>query len=178
MRSSLLLALPLAVAAALPAAAQQTSTTTTAFDSWVMGCTSSTQKDNKSVKACEIRSTIVVRDEKSNQQGVAAVVAIGRATTDKPEMQFVAQLPLNAILNVPVKISGKDGKSVVDLAYVACNGQICNAMATLTDAQITALKKVGDNFYVNYRNQMGQDLKIEGSTKGFAQALDALVREK
>ncbi len=178
MRSGLLLALPLVFAAAVPVSAQQTSTTTTAFDAWVLGCSSRTQADNKTVKACEIRSTIVIRDEKSNQQGVAAVVAIGRASVDKPDMQFVTQLPINAVLNVPVRITSKDDKPVIELAFVACQPQLCTASVNVTDKQISALKKIGDNFHVAYRNQAGQDVKIEGSTKGFNQALDALVREK
>lgn len=176
MRSSLLLAFTLAIVAAMPAVAQQATNTTTAFDSWVLGCSSRTDKGTTS-KACEIRSTIVVRDEQSNQQGVAAVVAIGRTASDKT-MQFVAQLPINAMLNVPVKIKGKDDKTIIELAYTACQPQMCNASANLTDAHLSAFKKVGDNFFIVYRNQNGQDVRIEGSTKGFAPALDALVREK
>lgn len=173
---SILLALSFTVVTAMPAIAQQATTTKTAFDSWVLGCSSRTDKGATS-KACEIRSTIVVRDQKSNQQGVAAVVAIGRAASDKT-MQFVAQVPINAMLNVPVRINGKDDKTIIELAYTACQPQMCNASANLTDAQLSALKKVGDNFFIVYRNQNGQDVRIEGSTKGFAPALDALVREK
>lgn len=176
MRRSFLLALPIALAAVLPSAAQQASTTTTAFDAWVMGCSSRTDK-GATTKACEIRTTIVVQDQQSKQQGVAAVVVIGKTVTDKT-MQMVAQLPINAMLNVPVRINGKDDKTIIELSYAACQPQMCNATANLTDAHLSALKKVGDNFFVVYRNQAGQDVRIEGSTKGFGPALDALLREK
>lgn len=176
MRRSFLLALPIVLVAAMPAAAQQASTTTTAFDAWVMGCNSRTDK-GATTKTCEIRTTIVVQDQQSKQQGVAAVVAIGKAVTDKT-MQIVAQLPINAMLNVPVKINGKDDKTIVELSYATCQPQMCNATANLTDAHLSVLKKVGDNFFIVYRNQTGQDVKIEGSTKGFNAALDALLREK
>lgn len=178
MRSRFLFALPLVAAVAFPAMAQQTSSnTTTSFDAWVMGCSSRTA-DSKVSKACEIRSTLVLEDPQTKQQGVAAVIAVGRLAVDKPELQFVVQLPSNAILNVPVRISGKDGKPAIELPFVACQQQVCIAASTITDTQLSAMKKIGENFYINYRNQMGQEPKIEGSTKGFDKALDAMVRER
>jgi len=159
------------------ASAQQTATSNTAFDSWVMSCSSHTEKDKPATKACEIRSTVVVQDKQTNQQGVAAVVAIGRLLPDQ-KLQFVAQLPINAVLNVPVKITGKDDKAIVELSYAACQPQLCTATGSLTEAQVSALRKAGDTLFVVYRNQAGQDVKVEVSTKGFAPALDALVKEK
>lgn len=157
--------------------AQQTATSNTAFDSWVMSCSSHAEKDKPTTKACEIRSTVVVQDKQSTQQGVAVVVAIGRILPEQ-KLQFVAQLPINSVLNIPVKITGKDDKAIVELTYAACQPQLCTATGSLTEAQISALRKAGDILFVVYRNQAGQDVKVEVSTKGFAAALDALVKEK
>ncbi|MEN3929711.1 invasion associated locus B family protein [Microvirga sp. W0021] len=175
-----LLAVPFALMSMMPAVAQQTSNTNTssAFDAWVLGCASRTDKD-KVIKACEIRSTIVVRDEKNNQQGVAAVIGLGRSV-EKDDLQFIIQVPINALLNTPVKILNKDDKTVVELPFIACQVQppLCTATVTATDMQISMMKKVGENYFISYRNHAGQDVKIQGSTKGFNKALDALLKEK
>lgn len=162
---------------AVPAAAQQQTSSSTVFDNWMMNCSTQTDKDNKSVKGCEIRSTLVVQDPQTKQQGVAAVVAIGRTMSDKA-MQAVVQVPIAAQLSTPVKLLGADDKAIVELNYAACQPQLCSATATLTDAQIAALKKVGDKLFVSYRNQAGQDVKLDAATKGLTQAFDTLAREK
>lgn len=171
-----LLALPILLAAST-AFAQQETTTSSTFDSWVMGCTTRTDKDNKTVKGCEIRSTLVVRDQKTNQDGVAAVIAIGRLTSDKA-LQATVQLPIAAVLNVPVKVTGADDKPIFELSYVACQPQMCSATTTLTDPQVAALRKIGEKLFIVYRNQAGQDVKIDAATKGLNAALDALLKEK
>lgn len=177
MRKRFILALPILLATATTAFAQQETTTSSTFDSWVLGCTTRTDKENKTVKGCEIRSTLVIRDQQTNQEGVAAVIAIGRLVSDKA-LQATVQLPIAAVLNVPVKLTGADDKAIVELSYVACQPQMCSATATLTDPQVAALRKVGDKIFLVYRNQAGQDVKIDASTQGLNAALDALLKEK
>lgn len=177
MSRHLLSALSIVALLATPAFAQQQTNSSTVFDNWLMNCTTQTNKDNKTTKACEIRSTLIIQDPQSHQQGVAAIVAIGRAMTDKT-LQVTVQVPISAQLNAPVKLTGSDDKPVVELAYAACQPQLCSATATLTDAQIAKLRKVGDKLFVVYRNQVGQDIKLDASTKGLNQALDTLAREK
>lgn len=177
MKSRFLLALPLAVALVTGAYAQQETTSSTTFDSWIMGCTTRTDKENKTVKACEVRSTLVVKDQKTNQEGVAAVLSIGKLASDKT-VQAAVQLPISAVLNIPVKITGADDKAILELSFVACQPQMCTATGPVTDAQLAALRKVGDKIFIAYRNQAGQDVKVDASTKGLNAALDALLKEK
>lgn len=174
-----ILALMLIVGVVIPATAQQSVVSNTAYEAWVLGCSAQTDKADKAktVKACEIRTSVVVKDEKSGQQGVAAVVALGRLLPDQ-KLKMMAQLPIHAVLNVPVKVAGKDDKTIIELAFIACQQQMCTASADLTDAQIASLKKTGEAFFVTWRSQTGQDVKVEVSTKGLTAALDALVREK
>lgn len=173
----LLPALSLAALLAVPAVAQQQTSSSTVFDNWLMNCSTQTDKDNKTSKVCEIRSTLIIQDQQTRQQGVAAVVAIGRSMNEKT-LQAAVQLPITAQLDIPVKLTGADDKSIVELVYTSCQPQLCSAMAKLTDAQITALRKVGDKLFLVYRNQSGKDIKLDASTKGFNQALDTLAKEK
>lgn len=162
---------------ATPAFAQQQTSSSTVFDNWLMNCSTQTDKDNKTVKACELRSTLVVQDPQTKQQGVAAVIAIGRTMGEKT-MQSVVQLPIAAQLNVAPRLVGADEKSIVEFTFAACQAQLCVANTTMTDAQVASLKKAGDKLFLIYRNQAGQDVKLDVSTKGLSQAFDTLAREK
>ncbi len=161
----------------IAASAQQQTTSSTSFDNWVMNCTAQIDKDNKQVKGCELRTTLMVKDEKSGQEGVGAVVSVGRLMSEKT-LQGAVQLPIAARLDVPVKVIGSDNKPIVDLPYMACQPQLCTAGAALTDTQVTALRKTGDKFSISYRNQAGQDVKLDVVTKGLGAALDAVAKEK
>lgn len=175
----LLLSFALSLVLLPPAAAQQSVISTTAYDGWVLGCSAQTDKADKAktVKGCEIRTSVVVQDKQTDRQGVAAVVALGRLLPDQ-KLKLMTQLPVNAVLTIPVRLSGTDDRTIGELAYLICQGQACTASADLTDVQVTALKKLGDTFFVTYRNQAGQDVRVEVAMKGFAPALDALVKEK
>ncbi|MEN3929977.1 invasion associated locus B family protein [Microvirga sp. W0021] len=170
-------AISLLAVLASPAVAQQQTNSSTVFDNWLMNCSTQTDKDNKTLKACEVRSTLIVQDQQTKQQGVAAVIAVGRAMTEKT-MRAAVQLPIAAQLNKPVKLAGADDKALIDLQYAACQPQMCSAVADLTDAQVAALKKAGEKIFLVYTNQAGQEVKLDAATKGLSQALDTLAREK
>lgn len=178
--AALLAAAGIASASSLSAHAQQQENThTTSFDAWVLSCFSPVEKDGDKAgeaKACEVRTTVVVKDEKSDQKGVAAVIAIGRAGPGQP-LQVMAQVPLAALLNQPIKLLGEGDKVIADLSYLACQPQACTAGARITPAQLDQLKQANDAIYVGYINQAGQKLKVEASTKGLAKALQALDKE-
>jgi invasion protein IalB len=166
------------LACPLPARAQaESSTHSTTFDNWVMTCTTRTDKDNKTVRGCEVRTTILIQDEQSKQTGVAAVVAIGQ-NAGSSTMMAAAQVPLAAALRVPVKLVGADAaKPIIELTYSACQPQGCQATATVTPAQLTALKGVGEKLSVVYGNLAGQTVNLNTNAKGLVDALNALGKE-
>jgi invasion protein IalB len=170
--------LSLGTSAPLPACAQQETISTTTFDNWVFSCNTRVDKDNKTAKSCEVRTTLLLHNQQSDKQEVVAVIAIGRTAIGAPLMA-VAQVPLNVALNVPVKLIGANAnKSIAEFTFEACQPQACRATTSLSTAQLAALQTVGDQFYLNYNNQSGQTLKISTATKGLTQALGALDREK
>jgi invasion protein IalB len=169
-------ALSLLTSAAAQAQQAQSSTNSTAFDNWELTCATRTDKDNKTVRGCEVRTTIVVQDEKTKQAGVAALLAIGQ-TAGSSTLTAAVQVPISAALKVPVKLTGSDGQPIVELTYAACQAQVCQATATITPEQLTALKGVGEKLTLVYDNLAGQTVKIDTNTKGMAAALDALAKE-
>lgn len=177
MTSRLLLALSLTLAVTSSAFAQQRSTSSIAFDDWTMNCSSQVDKDNKPLKSCEVRSTVIVRDENANQNYPAATIIISRPLLGKA-LQLSVQVPLVALLSMPVVISNAQGKQIAKLGYVGCQPQLCGAAVALDESMISALRKSGDLLIVSYSNQGGQDIKINASTRGLGTALDALLREK
>jgi invasion protein IalB len=161
-----------------PACAQQETTSTTTFENWVFFCNTRVDKDNKTIKSCEVRTTLVLRNQQSDKQEVVAVIAIGRTAIGAPLMA-VAQVPLSTALNAPVKLTGANvNRPITELTFEACQQQACRATASLSVAQLAALRAGGDQFHLIYNDQSGQTLKINASTKGLAQALDALDKEK
>ncbi|MDR6918884.1 invasion protein IalB [Pseudomonas sp. 3296] len=162
-----------AFASSVASAPQETVSTTT-FDNWVLSCTTRVDKD-KTVKGCEARSSVILKDNKTEQQGVAAVVAIGRVEAGKA-LQVMVQVPLAAVLNVPLQLTTNKDKNVVDLAYIACQAQACAARADLSAEQLAALRGSVEKFNVIYASQIGQALQVEVPTKGLAAALDALSK--
>jgi invasion protein IalB len=179
--AALALALALAAISPSPVLAQQppsTSTSSTAFDNWVFGCSTRTTPENKTVKGCEVRTTVLARNEQTKQQGPIAVIAIGRAEATAP-LTAVVEVPISAALNVPLKITGADAaKPIVELPYIACQQQGCRASATITTNLLAALRGITDKLQVVFTLQNGQALNIEVAPKGLSAAIDALVKEK
>lgn len=163
---------------ATPLFAQQTTTTTTGFDNWEMVCAQQPGSSENGVKICEIRSSLIVRDKDTNQQALGAIVAIGRSLNKRMETHFVVQVPVHALLNVPVKIVDKNDELIVEIPFVACQPGFCSANIQVSDIQLSALKRIGQHFYVSYRHQAGKDLKIEGSIKGFDKAIEAMMSQR
>lgn len=147
------------------------------YDNWTLSCAPIPGTDGKPVKTCEVRSDIMVVDDKSGQKVHALTILFARASGEKTP-RAVVRLPLSVFLGLYPRLVGGDGKPVAEYGWVGCQPQLCGAMVTLTDAQMGLIRKMGDKFSVQYRNQFGQDVRIDGSTKGLFSALDALAREK
>ena len=161
----------LAVSAS-PALAQTATSAT--YDSWTARCSTRTDQ-GKSVKGCEIISSVMVQLQ-NGQTGVAAVMALGRSEAGKP-LKLVVQVPVMSWIPNGVKLQDKDGKEIAKLDYTFCRNDLCEASVDFTDAQAQALKKQGDSVFALYRNAGQQDVRVEVSLKGYAGALDALTKE-
>jgi invasion protein IalB len=156
------------------ALAQQSTSSTSVFDSWVLRCRTSSEQRPAS-KLCEVNTTLTAKTT-DGRQAVVMIVGYGKPAVDKPN-QLVVNAPLSAWLPAGIKMQDKAGKLLLDLPFTSCKPNMCAAVAAVSDAQWSVLMAAGEEILALYRSQAGQDFKIQVPLKGLTAAYKAMLKE-
>jgi invasion protein IalB len=151
----------------------KTQTTTAVFGDWTLRC----QKSGVGAQArrsCEIDQSATVQ----GQSAPFSQIAVGKATPNDP-LRVTVLVPANVAFPSSVRLlfDEKDNQSI-DLIWARCLPGGCFAVETLTDEMLKRWRTLTPPAKATFKNGAGQDVVIPVSFRGFAQAIDALAKEK
>lgn len=148
-------------------------TTTASYGAWILRCTHRQQGQTK-LRICDIEESVAVQ----GQQAPIAQIGIGHFAS-KDEMQITAIVPTNITFQVAPRVTSQDSDPGVQLAWRRCLPGGCIADAILPEDRLRAWHAVAaDTGRLSFTNAAGRPVAIEFSFHGFAQAMDALVKER
>jgi invasion protein IalB len=155
-----------------PAVSATPERTTASFGDWTLRC----ERPATPVGAqriCEIAQSIQLQ----GQQGPIAQLAIGRLQKSDP-LKLTIVLPTNVTLTATAKFAAedKDGQ-LVDGVWQRCIPGGCFVDAPLRDDMLRRLRARTEPGRIEFRDAAGQEIRLPFSTRGIAQALDALAKE-
>lgn len=155
-----------------PAVAAVPDRTTASFADWTLRCERPGQIAN-APRVCEVAQSINVQ----GQQQPIAQIAIGRIQRTDP-LRFTIVLPNNVLLTLVPKFATEEtGGQLVDTVWQRCLPGGCVADTVLKDDVLKRLKARTDPGRIEFKDAVGRDVKLPFSTRGLAQALDALAKE-
>lgn len=157
---------PAAPAAPTPATPQRTSAT---YGDWVLRC--ETRTAPATGRGCELLQSI------QDQRGQAvAQFALGRIQREDPA-RLVILIPSNITVAVPMRLNLADGAAPIPVVLKACGPRGCVADTELSPALLTRMRARENQGQLQYRDALNAEVALPFSTRGLAQALDALGRE-
>jgi len=103
-------------------------------------------------------------------------VEIGHPVQGQPA-QLVAQVPVNVSLRDGVRLQTSDADRGLAAAFDRCVPAGCYAEFQLSVDALRRFRSAGGGAKLTFMNAMGQHISVPVSTKGFAPAFDALVKD-
>jgi invasion protein IalB len=149
-------------------------TTTASYGAWTLRC-QHRQDGGADTRICEVDQGIVPQ----GQQTPVAQIGLGRPTP-KDDMHVTAIVPNNVTFPSVPKISNGDKDPGVDLTWRRCVPIGCLADAILKDDVQRAwrVETAENTGHLVFIDAAGRTLNVQFSFRGFAQAMDALAKEK
>ncbi|MBB6308612.1 invasion associated locus B family protein [Xanthobacter tagetidis] len=157
---------PAAPAAAPAPAASGPDSTAETYGDWVLRCW-----PNGAARRCELSQRLLVQ----GQSAPVALIAFGRDGKGAP-LRMVVQLPVNVTMEGGVKAAAASGDGLADLAFRRCAPGGCFADVVLADPALARLKAQSEPPALKYRDAAEREMALPFSLKGFAAAIDALLR--
>ncbi len=138
---------------------------------WIKLCRAIGQAGQAQPQTNVDKKGCVTFQEMLHPQSAQVTVSLGIRVPPGANNRFVSvSVPLQVRLRIPVKI-GIDGQDVVNLAYVNCTTQNCNAAGVASNQLLQAMKK-GNELLVEVVGLRGKRLQYKMSLKGFTSVLD------
>jgi invasion protein IalB len=155
-----------------PVSAVPESTTAT-YGAWTLRC-SYRQEGGARTHFCEVEQAVVPQ----GQQTPIAQIGVGRLSP-KDEMRLTVVLPTNIAFRYAPRVTAQDKDPGVVLTWERCVPGGCIADAMLKDDVLKAWRATAaDTGRLLFTNAGGQNIAIEFTFRGFAQAMDAFGRER
>jgi invasion protein IalB len=148
--------------------------TTASYGSWTLRCQRRAEAGTDG-RFCEVEQNIVPQ----GQQNPIAQVAVGRPSP-KEELRVTTVLPANVSFPSTAKISNGDKDAGVELAWRRCLQGGCIADNVLKEESLRNWRNEAsdDSGHLVFNEASGRSVNITFSFRGFAQAMDALAKEK
>jgi invasion protein IalB len=149
-------------------------TTTASYGAWTLRCQRRAEAGTEG-RFCEVQQNIVPQ----GQQNPIAQVAIARPSP-KEELRVTTVLPANVSFPSTAKISSGDKDAGVELAWRRCLQGGCIADNVLKEESVHNWRSEAsdDSGHLIFIEASGRSVNIQFSFRGFAQAMDALSKEK
>jgi invasion protein IalB len=148
--------------------------TTASYGAWTLRCQRRADAGTEG-RFCEVEQNIVPQ----GQQNPIAQVAVGRPSP-KEELRVTTILPANVSFPSAAKISDGDKDAGVELAWRRCLQGGCVADSVLKDESVRNWRSEAsdDSGHLVFIEASGRSVNIQFSFRGFAQAMDALAKDK
>lgn len=150
-----------------PAPAPPPNVTNASFGDWVLRC----ETRPASPRGCEVLQSL-----QDQRRMPVAQFAFGRAQRSDP-MRLIVLIPANVTVAHPMLIQLPDRAAPIPVTLRACGPRGCVAEADVSPAQLARLRAREAQGRLEYRDALGGEVALPFSTRGFAQALEALARE-
>lgn len=157
-------------APAPPPVSAEPQNTSATYGDWTLRCSKASEAAPRS---CEVVQSFQVKD----QQGVFALLAIGKVGPKEP-LKITFEMPPNVTFPSTVKL-GVDEKDTqpVELAWLRClPGNGCYATADLKEEQVKKWRAQSGVGRLTFKDGLGRDIPLPFSFRGLAQALDGLAK--
>jgi len=154
-----------------PPVSTEPQNTSATYGDWTLRCSRTAQGD-KEVRVCEVALAFQLQ----GQQAPFAQLAIGHAAAKDPMHATFLVTPNVAFpSNVKLTVDDKDTQAI-DLNWSTCIAAACRADGEFKDDQLKRWKALTAPARLQFKDSTGRELTIPVSTKGLAQALDALAK--
>jgi invasion protein IalB len=160
-------------AAQSPPVSSVPETTTATYGAWTLRC-SYRQAGDATARFCEVEQAVVPQ----GQQNPIAQIGVGRLSP-KDEMRLTVVLPTNITFRYAPRVTSQDKDPGVQLTWERCLPGGCIADAVAKGDVLRAWHSIAaDTGRLLFTNANGQNVAIEFSFRGFAQAMDAFAKER
>jgi invasion protein IalB len=153
------------------AGAPDVDATETPYQAWILRC-ETRKAPQPSVTLCGLMSVVKAQDE-AGQSAILTSIML-RPVPGAKNFQISFSLPLSVMLQPGAKVSDAQGREIVQLPFIACRSQGCEAGAVLTQTQMDAFLASSDQNSASYDLQNRKSLKLAFSMAGFKDAYAAL----
>lgn len=148
-------------------------TTTATYGAWTLRCTHREQ-GNGAQRICDVEEAVTPQ----GQQNPIAQIGIGHFSSHS-DMQITAILPTNITFQVSPRVTSQDKDPGVELTWRRCLPGACIADGAIGQNTLRAWRAVAaDTGRLLFTNAAGRPIAIQFSFRGFAQAMDALGKER
>jgi len=155
----------LSSASVLAVWAQAPQHTTATYDDWTLRCDMTS-----ALKKCDLVQTTQAQGQP------VSLIAVGRPSKTEP-LRIVFQVPINVWLPSGVRLATDKGSDLVSATFKRCLDGGCLADAELKDDVVKKLRSETENGKLLYIDAAQKEMALPVSFRGFAVALDALVKQ-
>jgi invasion protein IalB len=143
-------------------------TTSATYGDWTLRCS----RTGDAARVCEVALAFQLQ----GQQSPFAQLAIGHVAAKDP-MHATFLVTPNVAFPSNVKLSADDKDTQpVELNWATCIAAACRADGEFKDDQLKRWKALAAPAKLQFKDSTGRELAIPVSTRGLAQALDALPK--
>lgn len=159
-------------ATALPPVQSEPGVTTASYGDWLLRC-QRLDAGNAS-RLCEVAQTMQVQ----GQTAPVAQFAVGRLPGQNG-LRATAVLPANVSFPSSVRVTeAKNTGQGLDLAWRRCIPGGCFADAIVSETMLKSWRAAAEPGRISFKDADGREIVVPLSFHGFAQALDALAKER
>ncbi len=142
--------------------------TSATYGDWTLRCS----RTGDAARVCEVALAFQLQ----GQQAPFAQLAIGRVSAKDP-LHITFQVVPNVAFPSNVKLTADDKDAQpVELGWTACIPGGCRADGEFKDDQLKRWKALNTPAKLLFKDSTGREIPVPVSTRGFAQALDALPK--
>ena len=153
-----------------PAAVEAPQSTTATYADWVVQC--QTRAGPPAEKICDMAQVTQLQGKNVPFSRIAVAQPVG----GQP-IRLVVQVPVNASFAANVRVQTGDTDPGIAAPFARCLPGGCFADFDLKDDVLKKLRAASGAGKLSFADSTGHDVSVPISFNGFAQALDALVRQ-
>ena len=148
----------------------QTSSAT--FGDWTLRCQTAAAPQAR--RSCEVIQNVMIQ----NQSAPFALVAFGKPTPEEG-LHVTVVVPVNVTFPSAVRVATDEkDPQPAELGWTRCLPAGCFATAVPKEEALKKWRAASGPARVTFKSASGQDVAMQISFRGLAQALDALAKER
>ena len=142
------------------------------FGDWTLRC--QTVAGPQARRSCEVVQNVMIQ----NQSAPFALIAFGKPSPEEG-LHVTVVVPVNVAFPSSVRVaSDEKDPQPVELSWTRCLPAGCFATAVPKEEALKKWRTASGPARVTFKSASGQDVAMQISFRGLAQALDALAKER